>query len=222
MSPGREHELVERCLRRESAAWREFVDQYLPLFYHVVHHTAAQLSVPLTPEDAEDLVADVLARVVDNNFQVLRQFEGRSRLGTYLVVVARRLVLRQLRQRLSKPSAQPLPDGAALADTDLAGRREARRPETIEEIHQLLRRLPWRVRQIVRMYYLEGRTYQEISAALNIPINSIGPVLSRARRLLLERLREGEESPRNASDTPDRSPPDSSSEKAPPSPAAPQ
>lgn len=194
MSAGeREHELIERCLRREVTAWQQFIDQFLPLFYHVVQHTAAQLSMPLSPEDLEDTVAEVLACIVDNNFQVLRQFEGRSKLGTYLVVVARRMTLRALRKRLNEPSSQPLPDGQVLPDTRQDWPRHARRPELIEEIHEVLRRLPHRLRQIIRMYYLEGRSYEEISTALNIPINSIGPALSRARRFLLERLREREE-----------------------------
>jgi len=36
----------------------------------------------------------------------------------------------------------------------------------------------------VRLYYLEGRTYEEISTELNVPVNTIGPILSRARKKL--------------------------------------
>jgi RNA polymerase sigma-70 factor (ECF subfamily) len=54
--------------------------------------------------------------------------------------------------------------------------------ETLEEVAKLLRKLPARERQVVRLHYLEGRSYEEISTALNLPINSIGPILSRARK----------------------------------------
>jgi RNA polymerase sigma-70 factor (ECF subfamily) len=33
----------------------------------------------------------------------------------------------------------------------------------------------------VRMYHLEGKTYQEISMQVGMAENSIGPILSRAR-----------------------------------------
>ena len=56
--------------------------------------------------------------------------------------------------------------------------------ETLEEVHRLLRRLPSREREVVRMFYLEGRSYEEISTALHLPVNTIGPVLSRARKKL--------------------------------------
>ncbi len=34
---------------------------------------------------------------------------------------------------------------------------------------------------VIRMYHLEGKTYQEISSSVGMPENSIGPTLSRAR-----------------------------------------
>jgi RNA polymerase sigma-70 factor (ECF subfamily) len=156
--------------------------------------------VPVSPEETEDLAADVLTQLIQDNFRALRQFEGKSRLSTYLVVIARRLVLRELRKKLTGPVVKPLPDGQALGDEGQDWRRQSTRPEIIEEIHELLRRLPRRLRQIVRMYYLEGRSYEEISTALNIPVNSIGPVLTRARRLLLTRLREREQAGGSASE----------------------
>jgi RNA polymerase sigma-70 factor (ECF subfamily) len=36
----------------------------------------------------------------------------------------------------------------------------------------------------VRLFYLEGRSYEEISTELNIPVNSIGAILARARKKL--------------------------------------
>ncbi len=34
---------------------------------------------------------------------------------------------------------------------------------------------------VVRMFHLEGKSYQEISTMVGMPENSIGPILSRAR-----------------------------------------
>ncbi|HEV3144791.1 MAG TPA: sigma-70 family RNA polymerase sigma factor, partial [Gemmataceae bacterium] len=59
--------------------------------------------------------------------------------------------------------------------------------ENIDEVQKLLRRLPAREREVVRLFYLEGRSYEEISTELHIPVNTIGPVLARARK----KLREG-------------------------------
>ena len=51
-------------------------------------------------------------------------------------------------------------------------------------MEKILGKLPSRDREVVRLYYLEGRSYEEISTQLNIPVNTIGPILSRARKKL--------------------------------------
>ena len=53
-----------------------------------------------------------------------------------------------------------------------------------DEVERLLRTLHGREADVIRMYHLEGKTYQEISTSVGMPENSIGPTLSRARAKL--------------------------------------
>jgi RNA polymerase sigma-70 factor (ECF subfamily) len=50
-----------------------------------------------------------------------------------------------------------------------------------EEVQRLLGELDGEEADIVRLYHLEGKSYHEISRQTGVPINSIGPALSRAR-----------------------------------------
>jgi RNA polymerase sigma-70 factor (ECF subfamily) len=175
-----DRDLLKRCLNHDPGAWNDFVDQFLGLIYHVIHHTAHLRSVPLRPEDVEDLAAEVLLQIVANDYAVLRQFRGQSSLATYLTVIARRICVQELARRAASRSAQPRLDGRRAEEHPRTGVGL----ETLEEVAQLLKKLPTRERAVVRLYYLEGRTYEEISTELNIPINSIGPILSRARKRL--------------------------------------
>ena len=52
----------------------------------------------------------------------------------------------------------------------------------MDEVQQLLKKLPEKERAVVKLYFLDGRSYEEISKELTIPMNSIGPILSRARK----------------------------------------
>lgn len=179
--------LLQRCLSRESGAWNDFVDRFLGLIYHVIHYTAHLRSVSLTPEDIEDIAAEVMLQIIANDYAVLQQFRGQSSLATYLTVIARRITIHELAQR--KPGTT----------TDRAVEREDRPQaqaglESLEEVQKLLRKLPGKERDVVRLFYLEGRTYEEISSALHIPVNTIGPVLSRAKK----KLRNGAPGPRPA------------------------
>src|SRR6202042_1711828 len=43
--------LIDRCLRKEPGAWNDFVDRYMGLIYHVIHHAAHARSRVLSSED---------------------------------------------------------------------------------------------------------------------------------------------------------------------------
>jgi len=170
--------LLQRCLQHHRGAWNDFVDRFLGLIYHVVHFTAHQRSVKLQPEDVEDLAAEVLLQIVANNYQVLHQFRGQSSLATYLTVIARRSCVQELARRAQRSAAEIRVRESAESHKPASGL------ETLEEVQRLLRRLPTREREVVRLFYLEGRSYEEISTALHLPVNSIGPVLSRVKKKL--------------------------------------
>jgi RNA polymerase sigma-70 factor (ECF subfamily) len=190
-----DRDLLRRCLNRESGSWNDFVDRFLSLIYHVIGYTAHLRSVRLAPEDVEDIAAEVLLRIVANDFKVLREFRGHASLATYLTVVARRLAVKELvrRQQVKDqirrgesrlPEVEP--DDAPAAQKGM---------ERLEEVERLLRKLAGREREIVRLYYLEGRTYEEISTEVDIPVNTIGSVLSRARKKLRELAKKTGEVP---------------------------
>jgi RNA polymerase sigma-70 factor (ECF subfamily) len=187
----RDREILKRCLNHESGAWNDFVDRFLGLIYHVIQHTAYLRSYPLRPEDTEDLAAEILLAMVANDYAVLRQFRGQCSLATYLTVIARRTVVQEMARRQAAREVLPRGDGKALEEEEYEDRSASHGLESLEEVGKLLQKLPGKERAVVRLYYLEGRSYEEISTELNVPVNSIGPILSRAR----QKLRKSQKSP---------------------------
>lgn len=172
--------LLQRCLTRKPRSWEDFVDRFLGLVVHVINHTAQCRSIRLAPEDQEDLCAEVFLAVLEDDFAVLRHFRGESSLATYLTVIARRVVVRELLKRRSTTS---LSDAAPTPEDGSSARAEQRINDQ-DEVNRLLEELNGKEADIVRMYHLEGRSYQEISSHVGMPENSIGPTLSRAREKL--------------------------------------
>jgi RNA polymerase sigma-70 factor (ECF subfamily) len=194
LSP-KDRNLLQRCLARRSGAWEEFVNRFLGLVVHVVNHTAASRSWELSPDDREDLAAEVFLTLVSNDFAVLRRFRGDSSLATYLTVVARRVIVRELLRR--KPAlpthrdnafAGAGPNGNGHADemADPASAADEERLSNRDEIERLLGGLNGQEAEVIRLYHLEGKSYREISSEVGIPENSIGPTLSRARAKMRE------------------------------------
>lgn len=173
--------LLDRCLNRKPRAWEDFVDRFMGLVVHVVNHTSQSRSVRLTSEDRDDVVAEVFLEVLRGDFALLRNFRGQSSLATYLTVVARRIAVRQLlvgkspsrlMEGLSQHAVQSAADPAPSPVDRLSNH---------EEVQRLLDGLQGTEADVVRLFHLEGKNYHEISSAVGMPENSIGPILSRAR-----------------------------------------
>lgn len=176
-----DRKLIDRCLGREPGAWNDFVDRYLGLIYHVIQHVAHARSRVVSQADMEDIAAEILLRVVDDDYDVLRRYKATSSLPTYLTVIARRVCVREMikRQReaeLGHASAHRLNVNDASDEVESIA--------TAEEVERMLEELPEREAEVIRLYHLKFMNYREIGKRLGIPEASVGPILSKARKRL--------------------------------------
>ncbi|MEM7478888.1 MAG: sigma-70 family RNA polymerase sigma factor [Planctomycetota bacterium] len=168
-----DRELLNRCLARADGAWEAFIDRYLALLTHVVTSTAAKRFPSVPDHLRDDMVAEILLALVDNDYAILRRFQGQSSLGTYLVIVARRIVARRLGKLpnlIPDPHLEVKSENGEVPDLDNA-----------EEVQALLSKLSLNEATAIRLYHLEHRSYSDIGARMGIPENSVGPLLTQAR-----------------------------------------
>ncbi len=185
-----DRKLLKRCLDKEPGAWKDFVDRFMGLFVHVTQHTAHCRSVRLSTDDIDDLCADIFVALIANDFAPLRRFKGNSSLATYLTVIARRVVVRQIiDRRMAEALGHVNAHGKSLQRADA----KAPKPEidSHEEVQRLLKELHPRDATAVRMSYLENKSYAEIAAKLKISENSVGPILTRAKEKMNEKREVG-------------------------------
>lgn len=165
--------LVQRAVAGDQRAWNELVEEFGGLVW------ATARAYRLSHADAAEVSQITWLRLVEN----LDRLHDPARVGAWLATTARHECIRQLR-RTSRviPSADlpervsesATPDEALLAD------------ERDRELWSAMERLPARDRKLLRMLIADPTpSYAEISAALQMPIGSIGPTRARA----LERLR---------------------------------
>ncbi len=174
--------LLDRCLGHQPRAWNEFVDRYMGLIYHVIHHVAHARSVPLSEADIEDIAAEIFLAIVDDDYQVLRHFKGESSLPTYLTVVARRVCVKEVVKRFREAELGHSTAHRAVVEDD--ARAETEPVLAAEEVERMLAGLPDREADVVRLYHLKYLNYRQIGKQLGIPENSVGPILAKARRNL--------------------------------------
>lgn len=181
-----DRDLLARCLNGTQGAWESFVDRYLPLISHVVTSTAGNRLGGLPVDVRDDLVAEILLSLVDQDFAILRRFRGQSSLGTYLVVVSRRIAVRKLAKMRRVPKAPVTASPEAPSSNSANGvSQEQWEIENVEEVQSMLAKMPAEEAAAIRMFHLEQKSYSDIGTHFGIPENSVGPLLSRAR----ERMR---------------------------------
>lgn len=177
-----DRQLLDRCLRHEPGAWNDFVDRYMGLIYHVIHHVSHARSAILTPEDVEDLAAEVFLGIVDDDYKVLRDFRKEAALPTYLTVVARRICVKEMVKRKREAELGHVTASRAVVAEDVSDETEP--IATAEEVERMLKDLEERDAEVVRLYHLKYLNYRQIGKQLGIPENSVGPILAKARTRL--------------------------------------
>jgi RNA polymerase sigma-70 factor (ECF subfamily) len=177
-----DRQLLDRCLRKEPGAWNDFVDRYMGLIYHVIHHVSHARSIVLSSPDLEDIAAEIFLEIVDDDYAVLRRFKGVSSLPTYLTVVARRICVKEVIKRQREAELGHTQAHRSVVGED--GSSEAEAIASAEEVERMLEHLPEREAEVVKLYHLKYLNYRQIGKQLGIPENSVGPILAKARQQL--------------------------------------
>ncbi len=184
-----EQRLLAALIARDRVAWSEFVQRFQGLVYARVARTALEFNRQLDRSAVEDICAEIFAALVENDFASLRRFEGRSSLATWLAVIARRSCLKWMQRGSQRQESanQRLDD---LQPTDITGKGSEDilaaliQTEDGVRLRTMLNRLNDGDRSVLRMFFLDGLSYDEISQNLGISINSVGPKLHRAQARL--------------------------------------
>lgn len=133
--------------------------------------------------DAEEVAQEVFLRVQRS----IGRFRGEAKLSTWLYAITSRLCL----NRLTAPDRTRRVGEAAL---DRIANGHANPGETLEAgeleaaLHRAIAELDDERRIVVVLRDLHGLAYEEIAAALELPLNTVRSRLHRARMELKERL----------------------------------
>ena len=132
-------------------------------------------------EDAEDVTQEVVIQV----WSVIAGFSGASAFTTWLYrIVVNRCISHQRRQRPTRPLSEgddpstPGPENAVLAR------------QRVEATADALARLPGPLRSPLVLHEMEGLSYREVAAILNLSEPKVRGRIYRARRQLVDDLQD--------------------------------
>lgn len=168
----RDAALMARLQQGEVAAYRELMDQHVR---PVLNYSYRLLG---SRAEAEEVTQEVFLRLWK-----LETWSPEARVISWLLRVAHNLCTDRLRRR------REVGDSGVEASTD------SRRPshileqrERVEAIRAAIDRLPERQRAALVMSHFEGLSNREIAAVMDVGVEAVESLLSRARRQLRGQL----------------------------------
>jgi RNA polymerase sigma-70 factor, ECF subfamily len=175
---------LARAQKGDPTAWQALVQRYQrPVF--------AALSRILGPAGKGNVCEDLAQETFLRAFRALPAFEanGPARLSTWLLTIATRLALDEVRRRgfpLEEPKAAEQVRSPLDADHATAVRLLAR---TLGEAAE---KMGAQQRAVLVLHAFHGLAHQEIAAILGVEVATVKSRLSRARALLRQAMGEHE------------------------------
>jgi RNA polymerase sigma factor (sigma-70 family) len=165
---------VAAAAEGDPGAWRSLVDQFSGLVW------ATARGHRLSDADAADVVQTTWLKLVEH----LGRLDDPDRVGAWLVTTARRECLRVIG---SAARTTPSDDFDHLSDGRPSASALLETEERSSALHRALQAISGSCRTLLRVLAADpAPSYEEISAALDMAIGSIGPT----RRRCMDRLRK--------------------------------
>ena len=166
---------LRRAQRGDERAWRDLIGRY----QQPVHALVWRMMAGRARHRVEDLTQETFVRVL----KALPSFDptGAATLSTWILTIATRLVLNELR-RPESASLEREPVGRDHADADAERRRLA------AAIAGGMAKLPDAQRAVLVLREYHELDYGEIAEALELDVGTVKSRLSRARAVMREHL----------------------------------
>lgn len=177
LTPERSTELVIAAASGDRGAWEELVGAYAGLVWAIIRNHR------LNSGDAADVSQTTWLRLVEN----VGRIQEPSRVGAWLATTTRRECLRVIGQSRRLVLLANAEDYDAAAPYEPGVDHALLAAERDEEVRRGLQQLSPRCQELLELLMLDPPpSYEEVSAAMGIPIGSIGPTRGRC----LSRLHE--------------------------------
>jgi RNA polymerase sigma-70 factor, ECF subfamily len=175
---GDDAQLVDRLRRGDPRAFEELVIAH----QHRVFGVALRMLG--SRAEAEEAAQEVFLRA----HRAIADFRGDAKLSTWLYAIASRLCLNRLasgERRLAREGEETL---AQIPSGHASPADELERSERDAALHRAIAELSDERRLVVVLRDLEGLSYEEIAAALDLELGTVRSRLHRARLDLKEKL----------------------------------
>ena len=166
--------------RLDEKRYREAFDLIVPEYQNKVFRLA--YSMLGNAASAEDAAQDIFVRI----WKALAAYRGQSSISTWIYSIARNTCLTAIKANALRSISLDEPRIRLLAE---------RRGSSAAQVgsgldwEQLLSELPEKYRQVLVLYYMQQKSYDDVAAILGVPMGTVKTNLHRAKKDLAAAIR---------------------------------
>jgi len=174
MSIVKEKRIIARVLSGETDAFRELVERYQT---GLIIHCENILN---DRQDGEDMAQEAFIKAFNN----LNTFSSdKARFSTWLYRIASNLCVDFLRKNKKAVNVEDIEQYTQAIDP------ASLEMDEVEKVRTLVEQLePPKYAEVIKAYFWEGKSYQEIAATFDTTTNTVGSWINRAKSQLREKL----------------------------------
>ncbi len=167
-------ELVKRIKEGDVLGFEEFVRRYQKRLFFFVS------KILFSPHIVEEVVQDTLFSF----YRSIQKVDTTKTISTYLFSIAKHAAIDRLRKERKTMRLEDF----EVAYEDESLYEQLTRQEHAQKIQVALKKIPQAQQNIIRLYFFDELSYEEISRTLGIPINTVRTNLRRAKNALYKFL----------------------------------
>lgn len=178
-----EMDLIRRIVSGENDLFTTLYDQNHRGVYLIAYRMCQSHA------DAEEVVSEVFYKA----YRALPNFKGNSSLASWLYRIAvneSNNLLKRSRRQVPWDPEIPLPSPPLEADQTRSIDEEIENRENIQQLREAMASLSALDRSILTLRYDYDLSYEEIAEIVDMPKNSVGTRIARAKKFLVTKMKE--------------------------------
>jgi len=176
-------ELVEMIINVTPRAYRQIIKRYQTKLFSYLYRLIGNR------EETEDLLQNVFVKVYNN----LDRFDRRKKFSSWIYRIAHNEAVNFLKKKgkkkfISLEDITTTKDKLEISTSEKSPADSWIKKELKKEVEMAMEKLPAKYKEVLILRYFLDKSYGEMSEILGKPVNTVGTLLNRAKKKLLQVL----------------------------------
>lgn len=185
-----DNELVELVRNKNQDYYGEIIRRYQGKLFAYLYRLIGN------KEETEDLLQNVFIKT----FRNLHSFDTNRKFSSWIYRIAHNEAVNFIKRRYLKRFISWEDVSATKDKLEMKSMEDDPvdiwlKKETVKEVDMAINKLPMKYKQVLLLRYYSDKSYEEISDILKKPVNTVGTLINRAKKKLLEEINNQKNSP---------------------------